>query len=90
MNERNDRSRFDAMSTPELEEFLRLDFLRDPEEEEEADVEDILYVTDLLVRREAEDPNIPPAPVPSWEDFLRSLEDLDPEEIIKRNGSLFD
>ncbi len=51
MTERIDHSRLEAMTTASLKEYLRRDFT-----EESADVEDILYIADLLVRREEEAP----------------------------------
>lgn len=49
---RDDYSRFDNMSTEELEEILRLDFQLP--DDEESDVDAIFYITEVIEKREKE------------------------------------
>lgn len=51
---RDNYSRFDNMSTEELEEILRLDFQLP--DDEESDMDAILYITEVIEKREKEHP----------------------------------
>lgn len=78
-NKKRDYSRYDQMSTSELEQLLRLDF--QAAERGDSDLDAILYISDLLAKR-----NSPADTDSAWEQFEtkyrpyahgRSLYDLD-------------
>lgn len=48
-NKKQDYSRYDRMSTAELEQLLRLDF--QVSEDGESDLDAILYISELLAKR---------------------------------------
>lgn len=84
-NQRQDYSRYDQMSTAELEQLLRLDF--QASEDEASDLDAILYISDLLAKR-----NGPFDPDAAWEQFQtryrpcasgRSLYDLGDEDSVQ-------
>ena len=63
----HDYSRFDNMSTAELNEYLRQDSYRD-----DSDMDEVLYVMEVLARREKEEnkhdlPDVQKA----WEEFQK-------------------
>lgn len=81
-NKRGDYSRYDQMSTAELEQLLRLDF--QASEGGDSDLDTILYISDLLAKRSG-----PADTGAAWEQFQtkyrpcahgRSLYDLDEED----------
>ena len=59
---KRDYSRYDQMSTAELEQLLRLDF--QASENGDSDLDAILYLSDLLARR-----NGPSDPDAAWAQF---------------------
>ena len=61
-NKKRDYSRYDQMSTAELEQLLRLDF--QASEEEDSDLDAILYISDLLEKRHG-----PSDPDAAWAQF---------------------
>ena len=64
-----DLSRYNHMSTEELEAILRTDF--ELPEEEESDIEKILYITEVIARRRAGQPTGRYAnAVEAWESFV--------------------
>lgn len=80
-NQKRDYSRYDQMSTQELEELLRLDF--QASEDGDSDLDAIMYISDLLAKR-----NGPPDSQAAWAQFQtkyrpyadgRSLYDFDDE-----------
>lgn len=88
---RKDYSKYDDMSTESLEELLRLD--ADLPDGEESDVDEILYISEVIAKREREHPNdrCSKADVDAaWETFQtkylpyvtdgRSLYDFDDDE----------
>ena len=81
-NKKRDYSRYDQMSTAELEQLLRLDF--QASEDGDSDLDAILYISDLLAKR-----NGPVDSDAAWEQFQtkyrpyadgRSLYDSEDEE----------
>jgi len=71
-------SKYDEMSTEELEEILRRDM--EAPEEQESDVETLLYVTGVLAKRNRENGRIPNTAQESFESFKRKYLDVDPDE----------
>lgn len=81
---RVDYSKYDEMGTEALEEILRLDFQMS--EEAESDIDAILYISEVIARREKNPPDVGAA----WEQFNtkyrpyvtdgRSLYDFDDED----------
>lgn len=62
-----DHSKFDNMSTAELNEYLRQDSYR-----EDSNTDDILYIMEVLERREKEDGNYSPPDVQkAWAEFQK-------------------
>ena len=61
-NKRGDYSRYDQMSTAELEQLLRLDF--QASEGGDSDLDTILYISDLLAKRSG-----PADTDAAWEQF---------------------
>lgn len=62
-----DHSKFDNMSTAELNEYLRQDSYC-----EDSNLDDILYVMEVLERREKEDGNYSPPDVQkAWAEFQK-------------------
>lgn len=92
--DREDYSKYDRMSTEALAELLRLD-IQAPEEES-LDIEAIMYITEVIIKREKDDPS-GAYPVPdvdaAWEAFQtkyrpyqtdgRSLYDFDDTSVDK-------
>lgn len=70
-NSRHDYSQLDRMSTEELREILRLDFLLP--DDEESDMDAILYVMQLVAERERKNPT---GKVPdvreAWASFVKN------------------
>ena len=62
---RVDYSKYDEMGTEALEEILRLDFQMS--EEAESDIDAILYISEVIARREKNPPDVEAA----WEQFNR-------------------
>ena len=60
---RVDYSKYDEMGTEALEEILRLDFQMS--EEAESDIDAILYISEVIARREKNPPDVGAA----WEQF---------------------
>ena len=92
----NNYSHFDSMSTKDLEEILRLDFQLP--DDEVSDVDAIIYITEVIEKREKENPTGRFTDVhAAWASFkenylpyvkedksLYDFEDLDMEEDIKQ------
>ncbi len=71
-------SKYDEMSTEELEEILRLDM--EAPEEQESDTEMLLYVMGVLAKRNRENGRIPNTAQESFESFKRKYLDATPDE----------
>lgn len=71
-------SKYDEMSTEELEEILRLDM--EAPEEQESDTEMLLYVMGVLAKRNRESGRIPNTAQESFESFKRKYLDATPDE----------
>jgi len=71
-------SKYDEMSTEELEEILRLDM--EAPEEQESDTETLLYIMGVLAKRNRENGRIPNTAQESFESFKRKYLDVDPDE----------
>lgn len=76
---RRNFSKFDTMSTPELEEILRQDSML-PMEESDTDL--ILYILEVLETRQKEHPDVDAA----WESFLQNYLSTADERPLFDNG----
>lgn len=79
-----DYSKFDQMDTAELEEILRMDFQLS--EAAKLETDEILYITEVIARREKENPTRPPIDLDkAWESFNQNYRPYANDE-----GSLYD
>ena len=81
-----DFSRYNHMSTEELENILRADF--ELPDEEESDMEKILYITEVIAKRRAEQPTGRYANADkAWEDFVENYLPAEKQAVFRKESS---